>query len=117
MYKHNKYTCIHTYIDPLGRINASGIEWLIYNSRAGLRGYVQINKYTYIHTNVEILYHCIRIIRIIRIRMLTSQIEMEIKEDIFLHTYNTYNSYPHVDESAKKPADTGTIAQSTLDSV
>ena len=34
---------------PLGRINASGIECK--DHRAGLRGYVQFNKYTYIHTH------------------------------------------------------------------
>ena len=37
---------------PLGRINASGIEWL--DDRAGLRGYVQFNKYAHTHTHIAV---------------------------------------------------------------
>ena len=39
-----KYTHAHS---PLGRINASGMN--DYDDRAGLRGYVQFNKYTHTH--------------------------------------------------------------------
>ena len=45
---------------PLGRINTSGIEYDL-EDRAGLRGYVRFNKYTYIlhkciHTYIHIEY-------------------------------------------------------------
>ena len=44
----NTHTHTHTpHTSPLGRINASGIEW---DDRAGLRGYVQFNKNTHTHT-------------------------------------------------------------------
>ena len=40
---------IHTYIRTSYRINASGIDDS--DDRAGLRGYVQFNKYTYRQTD------------------------------------------------------------------
>ena len=45
----NIHTYIHTYIDP----TLGGSMRVAYNDsddRAGLRGYVQFNKYTYMHT-------------------------------------------------------------------
>ena len=72
---------------PLGRINASG------DDRIGLRGYVQFNKYTYIHTCIHTYIH----IYIIHTYNIHTKIHTYILIHTHMHTYihtciHTYNS-------------------------